>query len=156
MKDNIKLFKVIFWVITSFVVLFIGTIGTLFALNAREFSQDDKVALIIITVIFSIILILVILMAVFVHKDAKKLHLNPWMWTLIVVYGPNGLGLIIYLIIRSNEKKKLRCIKCGVPVDRDFKICPHCGQQFGKTCSSCGKFIQEEWSVCPYCEEKLT
>lgn len=154
MKDNIKLFKAIFLVVTSFIILIMGTVITVFALNV-QFTRDDEIALLIMSGVFLVILALVIFMGVLVHKDAKKLHLNQWMWTLIVIYVPNGLGLLIYLIVRSNEKKKLRCINCGVAVDRDFKICPHCGQPFGKTCNSCGKFIQEEWSVCPYCEEKL-
>lgn len=154
MQDNQKLFKVIFWVVTSLSILVIGGMITLFSFNV-QITKDDELPLLIMGCIFFIMLIIVILIGMFVNKDAKKLHLNQWMWTLIAVYVPNFMGVIIYVIVRSNEKKKLRCINCGVTVDRDFNICPHCGEPFGKTCSRCGKFIQEEWTVCPYCEEKL-
>ncbi|WP_105617019.1 zinc ribbon domain-containing protein [Vallitalea okinawensis] len=155
MADNQKLFKIIFWFITGFISLFIISIFTMLYLNVGTMSPDDQKAVAVITVLAIIFLSIPVLIGVFVYKDAKKHHLNQWMWTLVAVYVPYLLGLIIYLVMRNNEKNKLKCLGCGKSIERDYVMCPHCGHSLKQKCPNCDKHVNEEWKVCPYCEAKL-
>jgi len=131
---NEKLFKWIFWLFTALVSLFSGVISSLF-LASIGFSlsgngtttRDDTIALMIMAIVLVFVIIIMILVAILVFRDAKKLGLNPWLWTLVAVYTPNGVGIIIYLIVRYNETKILRCVSCGRKIESGFKVCPYCG-----------------------------
>ncbi len=36
-----------------------------------------------------------------------------WLWLTVVVFVPNALGIIIYLIVRVNGEKRMKCHQCG-------------------------------------------
>ena len=93
-------------------------------------------------------------LGVFVYIDAPKYDMNKWLWILIVCFVPNLMGLIIYLVVRSNNKK-VKCIKCNSEIQRDFKICPYCKHENTLKCNNCQKEISEEWAICPYCSNDL-
>jgi hypothetical protein len=44
-----------------------------------------------------------LLVGVLVYRDAaKRVDCNPWLWALIAALAPSFVGLIIYLIVRSD------------------------------------------------------
>ena len=47
------------------------------------------------------------------------------------------------------------CPVCGLPIEKDFVICPNCFTRLQNKCQSCGKLVNVSWTVCPYCENKL-
>lgn len=156
MESRTNLFKILFWIMTAFVLLLIAGVMLLIPISSGpNMSGDDQVAfgVMMIAAFFSIIVVAII--GIIVFKDAKKLGMNEWLWILVVIYVPNGLGIIIYLIMRSSEKKKRRCIKCSEPIDPNFALCPHCGHKLKESCPSCDKAIESEWKVCPYCSSQL-
>jgi len=109
-------------------------------------------------------LIIWIFVIIWVYKDAEKRDMNGILWALLVFIG-NLIGLLIYLIVRSDttlgkeEKREIKaprsCPKCGEPVAEHFTYCPHCGTRLQLICSKCGKPVEENWQVCPNCGEKL-
>ncbi|MFP4697494.1 MAG: zinc ribbon domain-containing protein [Eubacteriales bacterium] len=99
-------------------------------------------------------LLIIIGLGVFVFVDAPKYNMNKWLWILVVCLTPNFIGLIIYLLIRSNNKKE-KCIRCNNEIKKDFNICPYCEHDLRLKCSNCKKEISEEWKVCPYCENLI-
>ena len=40
-------------------------------------------------------------MGVMVYRDAKARGMEPWLWTLISVFAPFFIGLLVYLAVRS-------------------------------------------------------
>lgn len=88
-----------------------------------------------------------------VYKDAKSYGLNQWMWALIAVFAPNFIGIIIYLVIRSNKQKQVYCSKCKVKVESNFNICPSCKSVFENSCGVCKHVLPKEVNICPYCGE---
>lgn len=81
--------------------------------------------------IFFISVLIQILLAVFVYKDSKKRGMEPILWTLIVIFVPNFIGLIIYLVVRSTHKgnpytNQLKCKNCGTVIQKNWKVCPKC------------------------------
>lgn len=153
--DNKKLFKGIFIGLSILVLGVLAFASTSVILNFTSFSRDDSIALIIIGIIGIFMLCIPVVIGIFVYTDAKKLGLNEWLWTLVAIFVPNLLGVIIYLVVRSGEKKKLNCVKCGTIVEKDYSICPACGHPLKEKCNSCGKPIETTWKVCPYCASQL-
>lgn len=109
-----------------------------------------------IMVLMGIILIsLMISIVVFVAKDAKRLGMNPVMWVLVVIFVPNLLGLVIYLIVRSSAAKKFACYQCGKPVENDYAICPYCKSDLTSHCKGCDQILAPEWRNCPKCGQEV-
>jgi len=113
----------------------------------------------ILSFAFFVIWILVI---IWVYRDAERRGMNGVLWALLVFIG-NLVGLLIYLILRSDsargapvERAIRTCPKCQKSVSPAFVYCPHCGASMQNDCPSCGKKVEEEWIVCPHCGEKLT
>lgn len=108
-----------------------------------------------------VLLVIWIFVIVWVYRDAESRGMNGVLWALLVFIG-NLIGLLIYLIIRSDslpsrtvEPRVKMCPSCQKSVGVDFAFCPHCGAQMESVCPSCGKKVEEKWKVCPHCGEKL-
>jgi RNA polymerase subunit RPABC4/transcription elongation factor Spt4 len=90
--------------------------------------------------------------------------MNGILWALLVFIG-NLIGLLIYLIVRSDtslgkeERTEIKapqpCPKCEEPVAGHFIYCPSCGTRLHHVCPKCGKLVEENWQVCPSCGEEL-
>ncbi|MGL4738990.1 MAG: zinc ribbon domain-containing protein [Cellulosilyticaceae bacterium] len=91
-----------------------------------------------------------------VYKDAKALGMNAALWTLLAVCLPNFVGVIIYLVVRSNTPKVVKCSKCQAQVKENYNVCPECGSQFTAFCEHCRKPVEIGMKCCPYCGEDAT
>lgn len=112
----------------------------------------------ILSFLFLVIWIVVI---VWVYRDAERRGMNGVLWALLVFLG-NLIGLLIYLIVRSDSARASRaepppqsCPKCEKTVSSGFAYCPHCGAPMQKVCPACGKKVEESWKACPHCGEGL-
>ena len=57
------------------------------------------IALLIFTpLVFGIL----ILIGVYVYRDAERRDMNGLLWALVAVFVPSLIGLIIYLLVRGN------------------------------------------------------
>lgn len=108
------------------------------------------VFLIIIPLIFGI----PILIGIYVYRDAAKRGMNAPLWTLIALFTPSLLGLIIYLLVRNNHSD-LTCPNCNTRVEESYVVCPNCRTKLRPTCNTCGAMIQTGWKVCPHCGTDL-
>lgn len=107
-------------------------------------------------VIFYMITILAIpvLVGVYVYKDAKKHNMDAVLWTLIAILVPGFVGLIIYLVVRSNDVN-VNCPKCKKPISYEYSLCPYCGEQLKEFCPNCNSPLENGWVTCPKCGSKL-
>lgn len=94
-----------------------------------------------------------VIVATLVYRDAQRRGMDPWMWATIATFVPFFIGIVIYLVVRSNGRAT--CEKCGRPIRSDYRICPYCGHRREAVCPQCGRAVAREWKVCPYCEIKL-
>lgn len=150
---NERFFKILFWILTSIVIGGICFVAAMMISMAREDTGFPIGAGIFYIVMLLLMLAVFIGIAVFVYKDAAKRNMNRWMWMTIAVFVPNLIGLIIYIIVRSNQQT--RCISCGKRLMDDFEVCPFCGNQQNLHCKYCGAKVSREWKVCPYCKNEL-
>lgn len=80
-------------------------------------------------------LIIGILIAIWVYKDAEKRGTSGALWLVIVILT-GIIGLIIWLVVRpplGGEKKKesdRRCPNCGRAIPMDARSCPYCNKKF--------------------------
>lgn len=155
MKKEKNVYQIIFWVITVLMGLMVASFFLLTPLGSNM-SADDQKALVVIGIIMLLVIVIVSGIGIAVYKDASKIGMNPWLWLLIVFYAPNGIGVIIYLVVRHSEKKKPRCGNCLSLLEEDFVVCPKCGHELKSACSNCGKPVEDDWIICPHCKLELT
>lgn len=105
-------------------------------------------------IVFPIIALLCIAVAamigVYVFKDSKSRGMNAPLWTIISIFAPGFIGLIIYLIVRTSYSA-LKCPQCGRRVDESFSVCPNCAAPLKSVCDNCSMPLDPSWQVCPNC-----
>jgi hypothetical protein len=94
-----------------------------------------------------------VLLIGYVNGDARRRGMRYVMWTLLAMFIPNGIGVILYFILRDPIMKP--CAQCGHIVRPGFTFCPYCGTSLQPTCPNCGKAVELGWANCPQCGTKL-
>lgn len=93
---------------------------------------------------------------VYVYRDARRRDMNAALWTLVCLIAPGLIGLIIYLIVRSDrEIKSTSCPSCGAKVDESFRLCPYCLHVLKPQCPTCAQPLGAGWYSCPTCGEPI-
>lgn len=109
-----------------------------------EFAGFLGLGLLICFIVILIPIILAIIFAIWIYKDANKRGKEGIVWAIILLLVTlclSFIGLIIivviWLVIRppiGGEPKSVssdrRCPNCGRPIPFDAKICPYCGKKF--------------------------
>ena len=96
-----------------------------------------------------------ILIGIWIYKDAKKREMDAVLWTLLALFLPSYIGVIVYFASRSKEKLYV-CPQCGSDIRGNYSACPICALQFKRQCTSCGLICDEKWNNCPRCSSRLT
>ena len=102
----------------------------------------------------ALFLVLPILIGVYVYRDANSRGMNAALWTLIAALAPSGIGLIIYLVVRS-DYNSFECPNCKAPILEEYATCPKCGTSLKAKCTNCGKAIASGWQNCAHCGEPI-
>ncbi len=89
----------------------------------------------------------------FVYGDSKQRGMRHVMWTLLAIFLPDAIGIILYFILR--DKLPTTCPHCGTKVVAKFAFCPNCGTSVKPTCPHCGQAVEVVWTNCAYCGTKL-
>jgi len=100
-----------------------------------------------------IILFVLVALIGYVNGDAQRRGMRRLMWTLLAIFVPDGIGIILYFILR--DPMPVPCPACGAKVLSKFIFCPHCGTAVQPTCPYCGKAVEHAWTNCPHCGTKL-
>lgn len=70
-------------------------------------------------------LLAVLLLCIWVYRDAKARGLEAWMWALVVLLT-SGVGLVLYFLVGRKEAQRT-CPSCGKSVPGACAYCGHCG-----------------------------
>ncbi len=97
----------------------------------------------------SMILVGYILVLGYVNGDARRRAMRYGMWTLLAIFVPNGIGVILYFIMRDPIPQ--RCPHCAATVKSKGTFCPACGGALGNTCPACHSAVEAGWSHCMNC-----
>lgn len=107
-----------------------------------------------VLLVMAMIIILPVILAVYVYRDASRRGMNAILWMLVAAIAPALIGLIVYLLVRGNYSD-LRCPACATPVKEHFVICPKCGTKLRASCPNCATPVEPDWKVCPKCTQLL-
>lgn len=95
-----------------------------------------------------------IAVGVWVHGDARRRGMPPLLWALIATFGPNFMGLVVYLVVRKPLHNP--CPSCGETVPEQASFCPHCRAGLQRVCTSCGAVPTADARFCPRCGASMT
>jgi hypothetical protein len=124
-----------------------GIIATCVALALR--GHPEALLFSIIGVIF----VPYILFIGYIAGDSKRRGMRSVLWTLLAVFVPNMIGIILYFIMRDPLQRS--CLKCGAATSSAFPFCPSCGATVAPACPSCRTAVEPAWSHCAHCGSVL-
>jgi len=139
--------KVIPW--WAWVVAVCTGLGFALLLQLQGLPNDSKLIQVCFATLMGMILFIYALLIGYVNGDARRRGMRYVMWTLLSIFIPNGIGIILYFILRDPLPQV--CPKCGVTVRSKGAFCPACGAALANTCPACHRAVEPGWSHCTSC-----
>ena len=90
----------------------------------------------------------------YVYGDARRRGMRYVMWTLLAIFLANGIGIILYFILR--DPLLVYCPHCGAGVLPSHAFCPRCGAGVQPACRACHRTVQIGWTHCAWCGNQLS
>jgi len=150
LRDEVGLIPKIGWLVA--VLVYLG-LAVLFAATAWPGMNLPLWGKVLITVLVPLPLMIYALLVAYVNRDAHRRGMRCVLWTLLAIFIPNGIGIILYFLLR--DPLLAHCTKCGARVRSNFPFCPICGAAMAPACPQCRRSVEAMWSNCPYCGSKL-
>ena len=73
-----------------------------------------------------------VLLVGYVYGDARRRGMNHVLWTLLAIFIPNAIGIILYFILR--DPVPVPCPACGTPARKGHAFCAGCGTAVRAAC----------------------
>jgi len=134
------------------VLAFVAVVITMVIVGLADLSKPNSPS-IFLTVPFGIVagtaLGCYILLIGYINRDAGRRGMSSLLWTLVAIFIPNALGIVLYFILR--KPRPSRCPQCGVIVEPSFGFCPRCRYRLSPVCPHCQRGVHASDKFCPYC-----
>lgn len=142
------------WVIALLVYLcFVSFIWLGPMRHEKDFATWADVGKLVFTFVLPLFLFVYVLLIGYVNADAKRRGMRHVMWTLLGIFVPNAIGIILYFILR--DPLLASCRKCGTQVKKGLAFCPQCGETVSQSCPQCRRAVEPAWTHCGYCGASL-
>jgi hypothetical protein len=102
----------------------------------------------------ALLLMVWVLLIGYVNADARRRGMRYVMWTVLSIVIPNGIGIILYFVMRDPLPQP--CPSCGHMAGPGFVFCPQCGAELSPACPSCKRAVKADWKRCAYCGTQLS
>ncbi len=90
-----------------------------------------------------------ILLIGYINRDAGRRGMSRLAWTLLAMFVPNALGIVLYFVLR--KPRIAICPQCGNALQPGFNFCPRCSHKLGLSCPQCRRVVGVIDVYCPYC-----
>ena len=94
-----------------------------------------------------------VLLLGYVWGDARRRGMNHVMWTLLALFIPSAVGLILYFILR--DPVPVPCPSCAAPARKGHAYCASCGTAVRAACPHCRQPVEAGWRNCASCGQAL-
>jgi len=135
--------------VTAWILCALALIGLL----ALVFRHRGPVPEFFVLIPIMVLLAGYTLLVGYVHGDARRRGMRYVMWTWLAILVPNGIGIILYFILRDPIPNF--CTRCGAAARQNYSFCPQCGNTIAATCFQCHQVMQAGWTHCAYCGARL-
>jgi len=154
-REELRVIPRAAWVVAgilyvAFICLFVGLY--VFA-NGPELTEMPLALKLFLLLFPPLIAFVLVALIGYVYGDAKRRQMRYVMWTLLAIFIPDGIGIILYFILRDPLPKP--CPGCARRLKGGGVFCPHCGTPLQATCPNCGRGLEIGWSHCTHCGTKL-
>jgi len=105
------------------------------------------------TLIGAVMLAIYVLLVGYVYGDARRRGMNQVMWTLLAIFVPSAVGVILYFILR--DPIPVPCPSCGTPARKGYAFCASCGAAVRAACPQCRQPVESGWRNCARCGTPL-
>ncbi|MGC1686219.1 MAG: zinc ribbon domain-containing protein [Candidatus Acidiferrales bacterium] len=153
-QDNLSVIpraaKVTAWIVALGCAVLVGILSTFPPDHSEPIPLVGRILLPILA--FATLFTYIALIG-YVYGDSKRRGMRYVMWTLLAIFIPDAIGIILYFILR--DAMPIKCPSCGTSVLSKFTFCPSCGTSVKPTCSHCGKAVDLAWTHCAHCGSTL-
>jgi hypothetical protein len=89
----------------------------------------------------------------YINHDAGRRGMSRLAWTLLAIFIPNALGIVLYFVLR--KPRIAHCPQCNAQLDPGFGFCPQCRYRVSPVCPHCQRTVHPGNKFCPYCGNDL-
>ena len=145
------------WTAALVALAFTALMAGIFLLPA--FAAHDSKAVLVLSPIFLLTLVgavpiaIYVLLLGYVWGDARRRGMNHVMWTLLALFIPSAVGLILYFILR--DPVPVPCPSCAAPARKGHAYCASCGTAVRAACPHCRQPVEAAWRNCASCGQAL-
>jgi hypothetical protein len=90
-----------------------------------------------------------VLLVGYVWGDARRRGMNYVLWTLLAIFIPSAVGVILYFILR--DPIPVPCPACTTPARKGHAYCAACGAPVRVACPQCREPVEPGWRNCVRC-----
>lgn len=141
------------WVFGLAVVVFLVFQAVPVAVHRTDRYPPPIPALVAVGLLGGLLLGALVLLFGYVNADAKRREMHSTLWTLIAIFVPYLIGVVVYFLVR--EPLPFNCPQCGAVVTARFNFCPSCKYNLRPACPQCKREVRSDDKYCPYCAEEL-
>jgi RNA polymerase subunit RPABC4/transcription elongation factor Spt4 len=150
--DEVRIISPVAWVIAA--IGFLGILAVVvIATLADTKDHPPLVAMVPIGIFAGAALACIILLIGYINRDAGRRGMSRLLWTLIAMFIPNALGIVLYFILR--KPRISHCPQCGTALEPGFGFCPSCRYRLNPVCGQCQRTVHAGDKFCPYCGAEI-
>lgn len=149
-SDEVRIISPVAWIIAALVAvsMFVLLFNVAIPHDAK-LSHWPEAGRIAFATWPGLLLAVLVLLIGYINADARRRGMRYVMWTLLAIFIPNSIGIILYFILR--DPLLVPCAKCGAQGRAGFAFCPQCGAQLSTACPACKRPVEPNWQRCAYC-----
>lgn len=145
------------WTAVLVSLAFVALMAAVFLLPAVA-AHDQRavlalVPIFLLTLVGMVPLAIYVLLLGYVWGDAKRRGMNHVLWTLLALFIPYVVGVIIYFVVR--EPVPVPCPACGAKTPKGHAYCAGCGTSVRPLCPHCRQAVEPGWRNCASCGQPL-
>lgn len=150
-KDEIGIVPT--WVFILAAVLALGVMVLMVCVLGMDRHAPPFPVRILLAVLIGVVISCYVILIGYVNQDAGRRSMSRVLWTLIAMFVPNCLGIVLYFVLR--KPRIAHCPKCDVEVEPGFSYCPRCRARLQPVCPHCQRSVNVGDKFCPFCGEGL-